>query len=202
MSSGTPHQQQLELFDFSAHPRPKPRSRYPLGRLWVSARYDQLLLLGIAGLIGLTVVFACGVERGKHVARAQPRLLPAQDATAGRGEARPSESAATRVPSTSVTPPQALPAKTKASPVPRALGEPSKPVKGRSRYAVQVVSYRTPQLAKEELGRLQSAGERAFLILRGGYAVLYVGPFPSKEHAQEKLPGLRTRYHGCFVKSL
>ena len=72
----------------------------------------------------------------------------------------------------------------------------------KSHYAVQVVSYRQPQLAKRELNRLQGLGERAFLMLRGGYAVLYVGPFPSKEHALEKLVGLKTRYQGCFLKVL
>jgi cell division septation protein DedD len=71
-----------------------------------------------------------------------------------------------------------------------------------SRYAIQVVSYRQPQLAKRELDRLQAKGERAFLVTRKGFTVLCVGPFPSKDNAKEKLVQLKDRYQGCFLKTL
>ncbi len=38
-------------------------------------RYDQLILVGVAGVIGVTVVFAFGVERGKQLARAEQSVV-------------------------------------------------------------------------------------------------------------------------------
>jgi cell division septation protein DedD len=67
---------------------------------------------------------------------------------------------------------------------------------------VQVVSYTQAQRAKQELDRLHSNGEPAFLIMRNGYTVVFVGPFPSKDDALGKISGLRNRYRDCFVKSL
>jgi len=200
MSSGP--QEQLELFDLSVQPRAKVR-QHTLGRLWLSVRYDQLVLAGIAGLIGVTVVFACGVERGKQLVRVERLLLVPQETKTAQVQPRPAASAVNVFSS-----PAAASVRTPAAnsqPVPASTpkkSEPSKPAMVKSHYAVQVVSYRQPQLAKHELNRLQGLGERAFLMLRGGYAVLYVGPFPSKEHALEKLVGLKTRYQGCFLKVL
>ena len=95
-------------------------------------------------------------------------------------------------------------------PSPAAAPAPSKPAtqrklaasSGASRYAIQVVSYRQPLLAKRELDRLQAKGERAFLVSRKGFTVLCVGPFPSKHNAKEKLVQLKDRYQGCFLKTL
>jgi cell division septation protein DedD len=58
------------------------------------------------------------------------------------------------------------------------------------------------QLARRELQRLQERGERAFLVNRGQYTMVYVGPFGSRDNAREKLPQLRSRYQDCFVKTL
>ena len=187
-------------------------------------RHDQLVLAGIGGLMGLTVVFACGVERGKQLTRgertlmAQQALQPSQT-QAPRAAERPS---ASQIPS--VTPATETGSKTplaptlplkKREPTKLAAGTPPSPTSARSaerrvsvptasraRYAVQIVSYRRAQLAQKELARLQAVGERAFLILKDGYAVLYVGPFPSKTNAHEKVAKLKGRYDGCFVKAL
>jgi len=72
ISGSESDENQLELFELGAAPRPRLRG---LGGISVWLRYEQLILVGIAGLIGLTVVFAFGVERGKHLARAQKTIV-------------------------------------------------------------------------------------------------------------------------------
>ena len=82
-----------------------------------------------------------------------------------------------------------------------APGAPAKmPVK--SRYAVRVVTYSQPSLAQLELTRLQRRGETAFLVKQSDRTVLYVGPFPTRAHAAEKLAVLRRQYRDCFLQSL
>ena len=205
-------QRQLELFDLTLQPNSRPRTQ-TLGRLAISLRYDQLVLAGIAGLIGVTVVFAGGVERGKQLVRAE-YLLAHQESQA---PSSPATSASSRSEETQAQPSAPVTqTKSKSVPVPtpaRKRSEPSKLVSepgsqlvaelpSTSRYAVQVVSYRRPQLAQQEMEHLHSTGERAFLILREGYTVVYVGPFPSKMNAREKLAQLKARYQGCFIKTL
>lgn len=180
---------QLELFEGAA-PSVRPPHRETLGRFLLHARYDQLVLAGIAGLIGVTVVFACGVERGKQLARTERALLtheashvaPAVSPVKGR------EPASGPAPSLTPLTPKGTP--------------PSKPGVAKSRYAVQVVTYSRPHLAKQELQKLKAKGEPAFLMIRQGRTSVYVGPFPTKGNAQEKVARLKTRYQDCFVKSL
>lgn len=216
---------QLELFEQRKHATPRPQ-RERLGRVLLQLRYDQLVLSGMAGIIGLTVVFAFGVERGKELVRSE-RSLWSADHRGWRGmPGAVSDRLARqqgRTPSTpavktdaSSTVPVAEPKKSHDTPaqVPTTgpkiksatrvvSGTSTAPsVASRSRYAVQVVTYRRPHSAKQELDRLHADGERAFLVIRNGRTMVYVGPFPSKVNANEKLVTLKTRYHDCFVRTL
>ena len=209
---------QLELFELTRQSAPRPH-RETLGRFLLQFRYDQLLLAVMAGIVGLTVVFATGVERGKQLARAERAMLarqqpvppdrptptPAVSTVGRRGRSLPQASAG--VPAPVVSPPvlaaPAGPATTTASPSPAQKKEPVKAKAGKSRYAVQVVTFSRPQLAKQAMDRLRAKGERAFLVIRdGGRTVVYIGPFPSKDHAVEKVSALKTQFHDCFVKTL
>ena len=67
---------------------------------------------------------------------------------------------------------------------------------------MQVVTFSRPHLAKQEMERLHARGERAFLVMRDGRTVVYVGPFPSKTNASQKVASLRTLYQDCFVRTL
>jgi len=222
---------QLELFEGGA-PSARPPHRETLGRFLVQARYDQLVLVGIAGLIGVTVVFASGVERGKQLARTERALLTREPRTTTsprsnefergshtglpvvRGEP-PTASATSIVGTEPSVASQVVPAGSPVkggesaggavpslTPLAPKGNPPSKPALARSRYAVQVVTYSRPLLAKQELQRLQANGESAFLVIRDGRTSVYVGPFPTKGNAQEKVARLKTRYQDCFVKSL
>ena len=198
-------ERQLELFDVANTTAPRPR-RDGMGRLLLHLRYDQFLLVGIAGVIGITVVFACGVERGKQLARAERPLLPVPVATSSTVQEpvkpatpAPMESAARARPKPETATPSAPKLKT---PVRVASDAAKAPAAASHRYAVQVASYDQPQLAKQALARLQARGERAFLIIREGRTIVYAGPFPSKGHASEKVASLKSQYRDCFVRSL
>lgn len=202
---------QLELFDVTHQPASHVHREFP-GCMVIRLRHDQLLLSGIASLIGLAMIFACGVERGKQLVRSEHVMLarpqPATEATPI--QARPvtvSPAKRDAEASMGLSPAEA------ARPAPTAPQTPKAPSKlassgkgtlrvGASRYAIQVVTYSRPQLAKQELQRLQARGERAFLVIRNGRTAVYVGPFPSKGHASEHLARVRRRYQDCFVKTL
>ena len=200
---------QLELFELKGSSA--TQASQEVGKVRFYLRYDQLVLTCMAGLIGVTVVFAFGVERGKQLARAEhPLLLARQEPPASVPSTALGSSGATAtqssVPPTSVTPVAPVERATSAPAVipPSATTKkaPVKTVQVKSRYAVQVVTYSRPQLAKQELDRLRAKGEQAFLVIRDGRTIVYVGPFPSKVNASEKLVSLKTYYRDCFIKTL
>jgi cell division septation protein DedD len=212
---------QLELFELAGNSAPRPHHREALGRVLLQLRYDQLILGAMGTIIGLTVVFASGVERGKQLARSERSMLARQvpdalsepPALPVAPEMRPApEQLAAGAPT--VVPPQPSAPVPAAKPAPKASStespapaerkkEPVKAKTGKSRYAVQVVTYSRPQQAKAEMERLRATGEPAFLVIRdGGPTAVYVGPFPSKDNAMEKVGVLKSKYRDCFVKSL
>ena len=201
---------QLELFDPSGQSAVPPRK--PLaGPLQVVLRHDQLLLVSIGTVIGLTVVFALGVERGKELVRSeraffarQQQRSALQPPTAGAGAAPSGLAADAPIASSVKTDAAAEHTAAPVAPVtaPKAPKEPTKLAASKSRYAVQVVTYSRPHLAKREMDRLHSEGERAFLVLREGRTTVYVGPFPTKGNASQRLTALKPRYQDCFVRSL
>jgi cell division septation protein DedD len=65
-----------------------------------------------------------------------------------------------------------------------------------------VATHTRPQQAKSEMDRLRASGHRAFLVMRDGRTIVYVGPFPSKGNATEQLTTLRSRYQDCFIRTL
>ena len=206
MTVSNPEGHQLELFDLSGHPTTRPRQP-SLGRLVLQIRQDQVVVAGIAGLVGLTVVFALGVERGKQLVRSERVLLARQqqpqplDTPAPTSRALSETGAVkTLMPSANAT--KSAPVSTPSSVKSTAPKKLVAATPGASRYAIQVVSYRRPLLAKREMERLHANGERAFLVSRNGLIVLCVGPFPSKDNAKEKLVQLKDRYQGCFLKTL
>ena len=205
---------QLELFDLARQPAPRVRPEH-VGRFLLQLRYDQLMVGSIACVLGLTVIFACGVERGKQLVRSERAMLAQEQAVASPRKTRvataPSEADETPpvAPTTKQETAEKVDSVEKKSAPPAALApKVKKPTKlvsergGRSRYAIQVVTFSRPHLAKQELDRLQTRGERAFLVMRDGRTIVYVGPFPSRDHASQKLTSLKMRYQDCFLRTL
>ena len=191
--------EQLELFELTHKTKPSTRNVGSLER--VQLRPDQAVLLTMVGLIGVAVVFALGIERGKQLVRSE-RLLEIPKATPS-GVTSGSQTPSPRAETPSATPQDAptSPSDRKAAPQQTPKG-PSKTVASRLRFAIQVVSYSQPKLAQQELQRLKARGEPAFLMMKQGRAVLFVGPFPTKANASARLSSLKRRYQDCFVRSL
>lgn len=206
---------QLELFELRPQAPPRPH-RELVGRIFLQLRHDQLVLVGMAGVIGVTVIFACGVERGKQLVRSERVLLarqqpaaatPRQPARSGSSstDMAPAAEAAAEAPKGKPSPAPATTPKLKPPTRLASTGEAASPTaapSGGSRYAIQVVTYSRPQLARQEMERLKAKGERAFLVILNGHTRVYVGPFPSKTHASEKLSALKAAYRDCFVRAL
>ena len=204
---------QLELFDLASQPIPRVRPEH-VGRFLLQLRYDQLVVGSIACVLGLTVVFAGGVERGKQLVRSERAILAREQAADQALPVAPTtkQETAEKIDNAEKksAPPPALTPKVKKPT--KLVSEPSKSnaaqaratvrPAGRSRYAVQVVTFSRPQLAKQELDRLQARGERAFLVMQDGRTIVYVGPFPSRDHASQKLTTLKMRYQDCFLRTL
>ncbi len=180
---------QLQLFETTVTGTIR-RPVMPPARL--ELRQDHVILLGILGLIGVSIIFAWGVERGKQLARGERLLISPSNLA--------SEESPRSVPSSRpVTTERQAPPAGKPVNAPRA---PKRLASNNSRFAVQVVSYSKPALAAQELKRLQARGESAFLIKKQDKTVLYVGPFDSRQRAKDRVASLKQRYRDCFVRNL
>ena len=204
---------QLEWFDLPRHASPRRGARILAQPLRM--RPDHAVLGLILLLIGTSVVFAVGVERGKHFARTEPGVFePSVSASQRQASAAgPGEALATRPPTggkgsaaTSSAPTREdlqRPGSSAPNIVPKQPSpKPGKTIVPKSRFAVQVVSYRQIKLAQRELQRLQQRGETAFLVSSPGRTMLLVGPFVNKERASAKLASLKRLYQDCFVRTL
>ena len=201
------HENQLELFDVANQPAARMR-RESLGRMVVHLRYDQAILLGIAALLGITVIFAFGVERGKQLVRSDAlrvaRQVQAAPVAVASSEAKTAPATA---PTESVKKSEAAQTQSAPQNAPAMAPQTAKPktrmaASGTSRYAIQVATYTKSNLAKVEMQRLRSRGESAFIIIREGRTIVYAGPFPSRDHASEKLVNMKSHYQDCFIKTL
>lgn len=196
---------QLELFDVPAQAHRRRGTAPPIANFTVHA--DHLVLLAIVGLVSVSVVFALGVERGKRLALSDASPSDLQAAFTGSPTPQPLEAKTTSTvssPPVNTAPPQTAPSPMK-TPVPKKTLKTPVRVASESSgsgFAIQVVSYRNPIFAQQELQRLRRQGEQAFLVRQTDRMLLCVGPFPSKARASEKLTSLKQRYQDCFVRSL
>ena len=200
-------QTQLELFDLPAQRIPRSATH---GMGAVTVRYDHAVLFLIAVLIGISAVFAWGVERGKRLAQSEHPWLP-ETTTAAGPSAKPDDSASTSSRAESSTAASNAKQEAEASskaPTPTApspakkLKAPIRVASASSGFAIQLVSYSQPSLARQELSRLKQRGEQVLVLTKQGKTLLLIGPFPTKRHASEKLTSLKKRYQDCFIRSL
>ncbi len=201
----TRNPQQPELFGLSCERAAAPRGITAIGSLRV--RHDHVVLVIMLCLIGVSIVFALGVERGKSLVSSAIDLFPQR-------LANPEPRGQSATPATISSSPQDQDvrhhdpnkaAQGHPTPTQRPVQSPSntpKTLAGELGFAIQVVSYSQPKLAQQELTRLKQHGERAFLVLRKDRVAIVVGPFTTKEHAKMKLASLRQHYQDCFLRNL
>ena len=194
---------QLELFRLPEDQAGSRGRLSPIG--YVRIRQDYAVLFVIGGLIGVSVVFAFGVERGKLLVKGEqalssqpPKVTLNTTPVAPSTNLRPTSAAEVTI----ARPQEKAPAGSQQ----QAATDMPKPAKKAApkpaQFAIQVVSYRQAQLAQKELERLKQRGESAFMLRQQGKATLLVGPFATKQTASEKLLSLRALYQDCFLKNL
>lgn len=197
-------EEQLELFSLQGQASASRSYREIPHRLSMQLRHEHVILAGIASLIGVAVIFACGVERGKQLVRAEQTVVVrriAEVPSLAKAPRQPDPAAQKVLPAQPAIAEKVL--KEPSGKVPEKVKQPRKLAEESvSRCAIQVVTYSKSSVASLELQRLQARGERAFLVKRNGRTAVFVGPFPSQAHASEKLTVLKSRYQDCFVKTL
>ncbi|OGX32220.1 MAG: hypothetical protein A3G37_00685 [Omnitrophica WOR_2 bacterium RIFCSPLOWO2_12_FULL_46_30] len=72
----------------------------------------------------------------------------------------------------------------------------------KAQYTVQVASISRSENVKKELSRLENKGYHAFGLVKGKYTVICVGKFAAKDHAQNSLTKLKTKYPDCQIRKL
>lgn len=194
---------QLELFDLEHKTAPRPSQRPGVGRVYFTLRHDQIVLVGIGALIGLTVVFAFGVERGKQLSRFEGSGLSVATHQSAGEKVKESSASQTEtqdlitISRVDAEEPARGPEAQTSSAAPR-----EEQPQDLSGYAIQVVTYAKHEYAEKERKRLEEKGEVAFVRMYNDLAVLFVGPFETKDQAKSKLAVLRETYSDCFLKSL
>jgi cell division septation protein DedD len=197
----TSPEQQFEFFDAVSRPI-APTRRHMIAPVRLQIRPDQAMVAGVASLIGVAVIFAFGVERGKQLVRTERSILARRPVELPELPVPVAPATAVKTKSSTTSPAIKPPKKLASSPAKNTVKTEKAGAGSTSRYAVQLVSFSTPQLAKRELERLQARGERVFLVMRQGVTVVCAGPFPSKANAAEKLTNFKPRYQDCFIKTL
>lgn len=71
-----------------------------------------------------------------------------------------------------------------------------------AQWTIQVASILRSENVKKELARLENKGYSAFGLVKGKYTVICVGKFAAKDHAQNSLAKLKTRYPDCQIRKL
>lgn len=69
-------------------------------------------------------------------------------------------------------------------------------------FTIQLASYKSRLSAQKEAEALKKKGFTALIFPKGGYTVLCVGRYNTKESAQAYLAELNKKYKGCFIRRI
>ena len=150
-----------------------------LSSLRMNLRLDQIVVVLIGLLAFYAVVYSIGVEKGKQIAAAEPRISvsPLKEDT----QAPPP---APQVLMTYGTLEMA-PAEGLASTTARA--------KPSGSYTIQMATYKTQSAAEKQVSKLTKLGHQAFVVPDGSLRLVCLDGFGSRQEASRALIGLKTR---------
>lgn len=175
---------QLELFSTAAGASTQKRrlNNFSLSRL---RNYEKALFVIIGIIITSVISFSLGVEKGKRLSALNNNMR----LDLARAALTPKLQAKETIAELKVI----APARQEA-----AINK-IDPLKG---YTIQLASYKNQSSAQKEALNLKKRGLAAFILTRGGYAVLCVGNFPNREAARTQLSELQKQYQGCYIRRL
>lgn len=133
--------------------------------------YEKLILVLFGLLVILAVVFVFGFERGKKSVLARNKGVR---------------------PVAKVTKPTPLPASIKDEPKTGSRNE---------RWAIQVATFKSEQLAQKEAERLKDKGFSTSIDkTKGGYYQVLAGDYSRSKDGSETLSVLRKIYKDCYIR--
>jgi len=157
---------------------------FPQHRLNLSLSYEALIIILIGAVLVASIIFSLGVERGRSLKGSDVELpAPIQPVVAAPAPAEPITPIVVEAPKPTLKTAEAV----KKSP---AADKP---------YTIQVASYKAPDFAKKEISRIKAMGYSADVIKKGGYFILCVGSFATKDAAKQTFAVMGKRYKGCMI---
>ena len=181
---------QLDLFN---SPGSRNTASLGYGRLLLGNGYnrDKKILLLIAFIVIGIVSFSLGVEKGKRIA-----LKPATR----QQEAVPATSAGAVIVNQA---PKVMPGPAvRQEALPAQVAEAPAVVSPKGKFTIQVATFRTKALAKQEADFLKKKGFSAGITAKGSYCIVCVGSFRDKDSAKGMFSKLQPRYNDCFIRRL
>ena len=174
--------------------------------LYATVPVENIVFAVIIVIMVIVTAFALGVEQGTRLARTETQEAPkiskneiklpeiqVAPVEASRPVARAESDLLKDVSSSGESSAPAKPENAK-SPVPAA-----KPDK--TRYTVQLISYKQKHLALREKSRLAAKKMDAFLIKDGDWYQVCTGNYEDMKQAKIALEGLKGAYSGCFIRN-
>lgn len=190
-------QPQFELFPAnSATLEDVNKPRFLLANLTLSI--ETLVIFTILGIMLGLFSFSLGVERGKRLAASA--LDEKVSAAWNLAPHRPVMPAAAAVPVSLVNRAVSSNYQAQAKPVlPQATEKPAALMPA-GRFAIQTGTFKNETYAKDEALKLKAKGMPSFLIKKGNFWVLCVGPFTSAENAHAFLNRTKSKLPGSSVR--
>lgn len=211
-------QSQFELFSGGSGVAPQRVKPSVLNRS-VTLSFENIVVLVVAGIMGLIVTFSFGIEMGRRTAMrpasvktpldtvSEPATLPAvkteqpdRDLDNFAVAALPAESRATDV--SAVAHAETL-QNPEISENPEAFKKKVDKIQALEKiHTIQVASFKQENLADLESETLKKNGYDAFTAQKGSYWIVCVGRFPEFREAQPLLKALKKKYSDCYIRSL
>lgn len=161
--------------------------------------YEKIIVLVICFVIAGIVLFSLGVEKGrKLVTPKEAGYLPENTAVAERVVQKQ------EIPDSKTSVPvqyAAVPSTSSSAPVNK-RGQETTQDKIKSKYTIQLASYKSKALAQREAEVLKKRGFTPLILSKGAYTLLYVGNFANKEMAKTLLEELKKKYPDSFIRRL
>lgn len=184
---------QLELFSQtsdSAGLKSRTLNSSFLAYIW---GYEKTILIIIGIIITSVISFSLGVDKGRKISLSNnnQRLDVALKTEAGV------KAAATKQVTRQQQPVEPLKQTERQN-----ISEEPKVKELIQAYTIQLASYKTRGFAEREAQALKKEGLPPVVLSKGGYAVLCVGNFSTKQAAQQLLSELKKRYQDCRIRRL
>jgi|GEM_PF-666165 len=211
-------QSQFELFSGGSGVAPQRAKPSILNRS-VTLSFENIVVLVVAGIMGLIVAFSFGIEMGRRTAM-RPAAVKTSSGTVAEPAMRPAVKTEQPNRTSESFSKVTLSAESRATDVsavahvetlqnpeifenPEAFKKKVDKIQALEKiHTVQVASFKQENLADLESETLKKNGYDAFTAPKGSYWIVCVGRFPEFREAQPLLKALKKKYSDCYIRSL